>query len=202
MESDWVSRRHAGLFIVCSSTLYDLYDDGKKMLFLCFCYSDMYNLVKWRTRYQEQYIQYTADLVTLLHQLRSFNKEEVIPLDVQQRTWDLVITGFKLMGDWTAKVKEQIVYKATNPIDEAKYKILGGLGGKSQVYEQITRFNYDNDLKYAMVETIGLIKGYVFVVFLLLSASGVVLRFLHLVCFWIVIFYAFFLFCVCAVWQI
>ena len=98
-----------------------------------------------------------------MHQLRSFNKDEVIPLDVQQRCFDLVITGFKLIGDWTAKVKEQIVYKATNPIDEAKYKILGGRGGKSQVYEQITRFNYDNDLKYAMVEIIGLIKGYVFV---------------------------------------
>ncbi|ETO36092.1 cytoplasmic FMR1-interacting protein 2 [Reticulomyxa filosa] len=70
-----------------------------------------------------------------------------------------MLQGIKHVGDWTCHVQEQVVFKANNPIDASKYATFGGKGGKAEVYEQITRYNYENELKYAMVEIIGLIKG-------------------------------------------
>jgi len=118
-----------------------------------------YNLVNWRVRIQEDYTTFAADFVTLVHDLRSVKADEQIPFPLLQRTFEVVLQGCKFVGDWTSRVQEQVMYKANNPIDASKYATFGGKGGKAEVYEQITRYNYDNELKYAMVETIGLIKG-------------------------------------------
>ncbi|ETO15078.1 component of SCAR regulatory complex [Reticulomyxa filosa] len=118
-----------------------------------------YNLVNWRVRIQEEYTAYSAELVTLLHDLRSVKSDEQIPVPLLQHASNVLLQGFKFIGDWTSRVQEQVMFKANNPIDAAKYATFGGKGGKAEVYEQITRYNYENELKYAMVETIGLIKG-------------------------------------------
>ena len=121
-----------------------------------------YDLIRWRTTIQEHYISFTANFVTFLHNLRSSKKkgdDGQIDLKLYARGFELVVRGMKLLGDWTAKLKEQVVFKSANPTSEAIYKTLGGRGGPAKTYEQITRFNYSNELKYAMVEVIGLIKG-------------------------------------------
>ena len=118
-----------------------------------------YDIVLKRHHIQDQYVAYTAELVTLLHTLRSLGKNTKIPMNIQQNGYNIVVNGMKLVSDWCAKIKETVVWKANNPIDDARFKILGGQNSKYKVYEQITRFNYDNDIKYAMVEIIGLIKG-------------------------------------------
>ena len=130
-----------------------------------------YDLVNWRIRLQEEYLDYTAEFVTLQHELRSFTggaggaaggggkDDGSLPDDLSKRTFELVLRGFHLLGDMTAKVREQVAWKFDNPITDNEYKELGGQGGPYQVYEQVTRFNFGNDLKYAMVEVIGLIKG-------------------------------------------
>eukprot|EP01084_Bolivina_argentea_P196836 337402_1 len=121
-----------------------------------------YDLIRWRATIQEHYISFTANFVSFLHDIRSRkndDQEKQIDLKVYAKGFELVVRGMKLIGDWTAKLREQIVFKSANPTTESDYTILGGRGGKNQVYEQITRFNYSNELKYAMVEIIGLIKG-------------------------------------------
>jgi len=118
-----------------------------------------YQLVNWRARIQEEYTTYAAELVTLLHDLRGMKSDEQIPVPVLERTFEVIVEGFQHIGEWTSRILEQVIYKANNPVDQAKYTTFGGKGGKAAVYEQITRYNYENDLKYAMVEIIGLIKG-------------------------------------------
>jgi len=117
-----------------------------------------YDLIRWRATIQQHYISFTANFVTFLHNLRN-KKDDDNNIKLYSRGFELVIRGMKLLGDWTAKLREQIVFKSANPTSESQYQILGGRGGKNKVYEQITRFNYSNELKYAMVEIIGLIKG-------------------------------------------
>ncbi len=76
---------------------------------------------------------------------------------------DLVICGTNVIGAWTCKVQEQIAYKCNNLISESEYyilseKIANDINNKYKSYEQITRFNCSNEITYAMVEIIGLIK--------------------------------------------
>eukprot|EP00483_Globobulimina_turgida_P010287 UN10306 len=124
-----------------------------------------YDLIRWRSKIQSQYISYTASFVTFLHNLRAYSEceENLNILHLGQEGVDLVIRGMTLIGDWTAKLAQQMAYKSANPISETEYLMLSGkMNGDNnpyKCYEQITRFNYKNELKYAMVEIIGLIKG-------------------------------------------
>ncbi|ETO13186.1 component of scar regulatory complex, partial [Reticulomyxa filosa] len=86
--------------------------------------------------------------------------EEPIPMPMLQQAFELAVQGLKYIGEWTSRVQEQVIYKSNNPISDSKYVTLtGNKNDPAKVYEQITRYNYENELKYAMVEIIGLIKG-------------------------------------------
>eukprot|EP00485_Elphidium_margaritaceum_P018770 CAMPEP_0202730760 /NCGR_PEP_ID=MMETSP1385-20130828/186801_1 /ASSEMBLY_ACC=CAM_ASM_000861 /TAXON_ID=933848 /ORGANISM="Elphidium margaritaceum" /LENGTH=1334 /DNA_ID=CAMNT_0049397039 /DNA_START=27 /DNA_END=4031 /DNA_ORIENTATION=+ len=119
-----------------------------------------YDLKVWRTTIQEHYISFSTSFVIFLHDVRAHRKNPAgIDVAIAARGLELVVRGLKLLGDWTAKLREQIAFKCANPASESDYVTQGGRGGKYAVYEQITRFNYRSDLKFAMVEIIGLIKG-------------------------------------------
>eukprot|EP01084_Bolivina_argentea_P273608 466110_1 len=92
-----------------------------------------YDLIRWRSKIQSQYISYTAQYNIFLHNLRiylRFNTDEkegkqqnninnTNIMDLGREGVQLVIRGMKLIGTWTSKVSEQIAYKSANPITES-----------------------------------------------------------------------------------
>eukprot|EP01083_Nonionella_stella_P244306 850449_1 len=117
-----------------------------------------YDLVRCKKRIHAEYTAFTASFVKLLHDLKHLESCS----EIDATAFELIIGGMKLLGDWTAKLQEQIAYKAAHPISQSEFVSLGGSIGDDNPYasyEQMTRFNYSNELKHAMVEVIGLIKG-------------------------------------------
>jgi len=59
-----------------------------------------------------------------MHELEGLKRDDTTPIAIQERAFQIVLNGMKLMGDWTAKVKEQVVFKASNPIDDVCYHVI------------------------------------------------------------------------------
>jgi len=115
-----------------------------------------YILKYQRNNIQKAYTSYSAEFLILVDQIKHAKH---VDLALAQRTWDTVLTGFRLLTEWCSAVREQTAYKYLNPCSNEVYEAQGGKGGKAKTYEQATRFNYNNEDKYTLVEVIGMIKG-------------------------------------------
>ncbi|XP_025103789.1 cytoplasmic FMR1-interacting protein 2-like isoform X2 [Pomacea canaliculata] len=69
---------------------------------------------------------------------------------------NLALRGMQLLSGWTQQVLELNSWKLMNPTDPGRNK---DCPEKSEAYERATRYNYNSDEKFALVEVIAMIKG-------------------------------------------
>ena len=73
----------------------------------------------------------------------------------------LVLDGVKLLNTWSAAIIEQSAYKYHNPISDEEYKAKGGKNTEYREYEKVVRYNYSPEELYALVDVVGMVKGWV-----------------------------------------
>ena len=67
-----------------------------------------------------------------------------------------LLTGIQLLADWTTHVTELYSWKLMHPTDHHQNK---QCPMEAEEYERATRYNYNDDEKYALIELTAMVKG-------------------------------------------
>ena len=120
-----------------------------------------YHLVFQRQRIRQEYTDYCVAFTqqtTALQQFTSNNAQ--VPSTLLHSFFYTLLAGLRLLSSWRAKIQEQCAWKYAFPCPLAAYTAQGGKGGEGHEYEKAVRFNYSSEELYALVDVLGMLKGW------------------------------------------
>ncbi|XP_006821526.2 cytoplasmic FMR1-interacting protein 2-like [Saccoglossus kowalevskii] len=101
------------------------------------------------TRYISELAKHSNEVVTTAQKVTSRSDEE------NKHLRDLALKGVQLLASWTSLVMELYSWKLVHPVD----CYFNTCPKEAEEYERATRYNYNSDEKFALIEVIAMIKG-------------------------------------------
>lgn len=117
---------------------------------------NQYNLVNRMSQIHEEHLKIISELARYSNDFITSSSNSQMTYAACKQLSDLCINGLKLVSTWNAQVMELYHWKLLHPTD----KYANPLCPDTAIdYERATRYNYNSDEKFAMVQVIGMIKG-------------------------------------------
>uniref|UniRef100_A0AAR2LNC4 Cytoplasmic FMR1-interacting protein n=1 Tax=Pygocentrus nattereri TaxID=42514 RepID=A0AAR2LNC4_PYGNA len=114
----------------------------------------------------EQMLQIRDDHMRFISELARYSNSEVVTgsgrqdaqkTDIEyKKLCDLALQGLQLLSQWSAQVMEVYSWKLVHPTDKYSNK---ECPDNAEEYERATRYNYNSEEKFALVEVMAMIKG-------------------------------------------
>ncbi|XP_070552583.1 cytoplasmic FMR1-interacting protein 2-like isoform X2 [Ptychodera flava] len=118
--------------------------------------SHQYNLLEQLVSIREDHTRYISKLARHSNEVVTTAQKETSRSDNENKElYDLALKGLQLLSSWTARVMELYSWKLVHPVDSYS----NSCPKEAEEYERATRYNYNSDEKFALVEVIAMIKG-------------------------------------------
>ncbi|CAH3019681.1 unnamed protein product [Porites evermanni] len=116
---------------------------------------DQYNLLHRMDSIREEHVKFISELARYRNEMVTSSND---PRSDEQYTelTSLALRGLRLLSSWTAQVMELYSWKLLHPTDKYANP---HCPEEAEEYERATRYNYNSDEKFALVEVIAMIKG-------------------------------------------
>ena len=109
---------------------------------------------------RKSFLKFTTQFTAMLNEVKGDQAaNKVITPEMLTHVRETVVTGLRKLSHWSGRIKEQSAWKYSKPIDDQKYRELGGKGGPGQEYEKVVKYNYTPDELEALIDIIGMLKG-------------------------------------------
>eukprot|EP00794_Sanderia_malayensis_P007099 gene7099-7902_t len=118
--------------------------------------NNQYNLLGRMGQLQDEHLKIISELARYSNDfITSSNNAPLTSAECRQLT-DLALKGLRLVSSWNSQVMELYHWKLLHPTD----RYANPQCPETAIdYERSTRYNYNTDEKFAMVQVIGMIKG-------------------------------------------
>ncbi|XP_022241956.1 cytoplasmic FMR1-interacting protein-like [Limulus polyphemus] len=114
------------------------------------------DLLQYLPSIRDEYVHYISELARHSNEVTTTVKETP-RTDVENKDLtDLALRGLQLLSDWTTHVTELYSWKLMHPTDHHQNK---ECPYEAEEYERATRYNYNNEEKFGLIEVIAMIKG-------------------------------------------
>ncbi|KAL7645445.1 UNVERIFIED_CONTAM: hypothetical protein RMT77_003831 [Armadillidium vulgare] len=107
-------------------------------------------------RIREEHIKYISDLARYSNEVITTFKETARTDDENRDIALLGLKGLQLLSEWTSVVTELYSWKLLHPTDQHSNN---QCPADAEEYERATRYNYNDEEKFALIEVIAMIKG-------------------------------------------
>lgn len=114
------------------------------------------DILQYLPSIRDDYVSFVSELSRHSNEVTTTIKETARP-DVENRAMlKLALKGIQLLADWTAHVTELYSWKLMHPTDPHQNR---DCPASAEEYERATRYNYNSDEKYALIELVAMVKG-------------------------------------------
>lgn len=115
-----------------------------------------YNLTGKIEWLQEEHLKFMCELSRTNNEFGNNNTKKVLSPDECRSLSDLALRGLRLISNWNAQVMELFYWKLLHLTNKYSNP---SLPDDAEEYERATRYNYDSNEKFALVQVISMIKG-------------------------------------------
>ncbi|XP_074599073.1 cytoplasmic FMR1-interacting protein Sra-1 [Brevipalpus obovatus] len=105
---------------------------------------------------REDYVSYISELSRHSNEVTTIVKDVPRSDAENKQLLCLALRGLQLLSEWTSHVMELYSWKLMNPTDHHQNK---DCPVEAEEYERVTRYNYNDEEKSALVEVIAMVKG-------------------------------------------
>ena len=105
---------------------------------------------------REDYVSYISELSRYSNEVTTTVKEAPRSDGENKQLLCLALRGLQLLSEWTSHIMELYSWKLMNPTDHHQNK---DCPVEAEEYERVTRYNYNEDEKAALIEMIAMVKG-------------------------------------------
>lgn len=114
-----------------------------------------YNLLGKMDSIREEHVKFISELARYNNEMITASNNTRNTEHYKELT-NLALRGLRLLSSWTAQVMELYSWKLLHPTDKYANP---QCPEKAEEYERATRYNYNSEEKFALVEVIAMIKG-------------------------------------------
>ncbi|XP_064608148.1 cytoplasmic FMR1-interacting protein 2-like isoform X2 [Liolophura sinensis] len=114
------------------------------------------NLLQDLVRIREDHVRYISQLARHSNEAITTNRESLRSDAENKELYDLALRGMQLLSAWTQQVMELYSWKLLHPTDPHQNQ---NCPADAEEYERSTRYNYNSEEKFAIIEVIAMIKG-------------------------------------------
>ncbi|CAN0347133.1 unnamed protein product [Lampetra fluviatilis] len=120
--------------------------------------SPQYNICEQMGQIRDDHIRFTSELARHSNsEVVKASGQDSHKTDEQHRELcDLALRGLQLLSKWSAHVMEVYSWKLVHPTDKFSNK---ECPDNAEEYERATRYNYNSEEKFALVEVMAMVKG-------------------------------------------
>uniref|UniRef100_T1IPJ0 Cytoplasmic FMR1-interacting protein n=1 Tax=Strigamia maritima TaxID=126957 RepID=T1IPJ0_STRMM len=105
---------------------------------------------------RDDHVKYISELARYSNEVTTTFKETPRTDSENKEIGDIALRGLQLLADWTSVVTELYSWKLLHPTDHHQNK---ECPIEAEEYERATRYNYNDEEKFALIEVIAMIKG-------------------------------------------
>eukprot|EP00795_Rhopilema_esculentum_P000673 gene673-10379_t len=115
-----------------------------------------YNLLNRMGQIHEEHLKIISELARCSNDFITSSSNSPITYNQCKDLFELALRGLRLVASWNSHVMELYHWKLLHPTDKYANP---QCPDTAIAYERSTRYNYNTDEKFAMVQVIGMIKG-------------------------------------------
>lgn len=114
------------------------------------------DILQYLPTIREDYVMFISELSRHFNEVNTTMKEAPRTDGENRELLKLALRGIQLLADWTAHVTELYSWKLMHPTDSQQNK---NCPQDAEEYERATRYNYNSEEKYALIELVAMVKG-------------------------------------------
>lgn len=114
------------------------------------------DILQYLPTIRDDYVQFISELSRHFNEVNTTIKETPRTDAENRELLKLALKGIQLLADWTAHVTELYSWKLMHPTDSHQNNFCPK---DAEEYERATRYNYNSDEKYALIELVAMVKG-------------------------------------------
>ncbi|XP_066917897.1 cytoplasmic FMR1-interacting protein 2-like isoform X2 [Clytia hemisphaerica] len=118
--------------------------------------STQYNLTGKIALIQDEHLRFMCEISKTHNEYSNNNPRRILSPEECKSLSDLALRGLRLISSWNAQVMELFYWKLLHLTDRYSNPMCPE---DAENYERATRYNYDSNEKYALVQVIAMIKG-------------------------------------------
>ncbi|XP_013390578.1 cytoplasmic FMR1-interacting protein 2 isoform X3 [Lingula anatina] len=118
--------------------------------------SSQSNLLGSLEAIRDDHVRYISQLAKHSNEITTTQRENPRTDRENKELCELALRGLQLLSGWTVQVMELYSWKLLHPTDHHQNPYCPT---DAEDYERATRYNYNSDEKFALIEVIGMIKG-------------------------------------------
>ncbi|KAG1699375.1 Cytoplasmic FMR1-interacting protein [Nymphon striatum] len=118
--------------------------------------SSQSDLLQYLPTTREDYVRYISELSRHSNEVTTTFKETPRTDAENKDLCELALRGLQLLSDWTTHITELYSWKLMHPTDHHQNK---ECPIEAEEYERATRYNYNDEEKFGLIEIIAMIKG-------------------------------------------
>ena len=132
------------------------YDPSKWPLCTGSSESSQANLLASLNQMRDEHDRYISELARHSNEVITTHREHPRRDAENKELCDLALRGLQLLGSWNVRIMELYSWKLLHPTDPHQNK---DCPQNAEEYERSTRYNYESEEKFGLIEIIAMIKG-------------------------------------------
>ncbi|XP_065670394.1 cytoplasmic FMR1-interacting protein 1 homolog isoform X3 [Hydra vulgaris] len=115
-----------------------------------------YNLTGKIDSIRDEHVKFMSELSKINNEYNNTKVKKTLSIEECRGLTDLALRGLRLISSWNAQVMELFYWKLLHLTDKYSNP---QCPETAEEYERATRYNYDSNEKFALVQTMSMIKG-------------------------------------------